>query len=1566
MAETLNYDSTPDYLKAADLHNLGAGNESIFSLDYLTSLPGRQAKFGIASIASGVNSIYNTGVAVANWFGAGAEEIDTAVQLSRLDSDLGAYYTENKSSTDLVGFVATSFVPGLGGIKLFNVGQKALKAAQGTGFIGESLATATGLLPTLEQTVVTAGKELAASQSSFTLLNYNVLKSIGQGFQQATLESLVFETAVTATMIKSPILSDLDYKDIGANIITGALLGGAIGGVLNAAGTYGKIKNEIKLGDLAQKDYTLRSSAAYLQSPSDRIVLAANDLSVTPAIDRAVAEGFEPLRRQRVESIHNDIRSGVHDLVGGRDAPLGNIVADTLVGMDPSQISNVMNGATRITRPGKNLTPREGETIGYVQLFGDDAGNVSFDPPTAITLADRLLTPEAIDRYVDSAKFGVKKNWNMVTSSGPNEIQARYMWAADAKIADGQIIWSTDIPLLERALATDVKGIVVDNGQWQYAVGRADLSNEIIQAKRDLAVELTKAQKSGWIHDLYGGARVTSDDIARAVNVSRDFLENSEAASAFARQDAQTAFNEFRKSQGLHGVVDLDYVPQNIAVGYRGNLIEGGPTLQEALVNIKYRQKLSQDQIDMAFTGITGSELAGQVVHISESQMIQANRFGAGASLLGFANGGYGTIASAMEQNGKVTANLIKKLSKDTSDTVESAALRLRENQVAAIEVANINTLAQKASGFDFYSINPTGDGLILKSVSTYRADVQAGKEGIQAPVIPNGIPVEIKFSSPEVGDAITAMIERNGARVSGRNSLAKAQGLEGNLQADVLYPRKPDPKKMPFFAFVKDETVTGAGAGHTSMIHAASESELAQLIGMVQGRTGFKVYTKADTEAFYKAQREYEFDRTLHENYIDSSLKSNGINSTFFPKTDSKVIVDEWLEHEQRADRNLAREAMATKLGNELDQLHTLGKAYTNISSSRYGVTAKSVEASSQNPYLDYAKTALDISRLSEYPTLVALNRHLENGMSRVYETVERSWKNSKFNDTDLADVNQKLQDAGINHAYKSSAEVLLANHTAPPQYLSRFIRGANSILANTFLRTDPLNALNNAVGANVLLAHETTQLIKGIKNANPALAGELSRLLEIGVPGTTDLIKSPTKLIASVMGDFVKGDSELSQFIKANGWSGRITDLNRSMLADLTVDGVETPVQLNSKLQSAFDKAKVLTEKLGVATGNQLVEEFNRFVAASVAKRISDLGVAAGVLDSASQLSYINTFINRTQGNILASQRPLIFQGPIGQAVGLFQTYQFNTIQQLFRGVSEGGPKDAAMLLGMQGTMYGLNGLPAFQFINQHIVGTASGNTAHTDAYAATYGAFGKTTGDWLMYGIPSNLIQTNLYSRGDINPRRLTVIPTSPADVVAVSAFGKFAGNIKESLGKIAGGADVWQTVLQGIEHNGLSRPLSGLAQTAQAASNPSGKVFSTTQAGDVGFINDFLSIATMSRFLGGKPLDEALANDEISRSLVYKAADKENKAAAAERFKAAVIGKRVPTDEAVGQYLRDYVHAGGRQVDFNKQLLHVMTRVDTPKANEIIRNLKGPYSQHMQMLMGGSRVAEFSDD
>jgi hypothetical protein len=300
---------------------------------------------------------------------------------------------------------------------------------------------------------------------------------------------------------------------------------------------------------------------------------------------------------------------------------------------------------------------------------------------------------------------------------------------------------------------------------------------------------------------------------------------------------------------------------------------------------------------------------------------------------------------------------------------------------------------------------------------------------------------------------------------------------------------------------------------------------------------------------------------------------------------------------------------------------------------------------------------------------------------------------------------------------------------------------------------------------------------------------------------------------------------------------------------------------------------------------------------------------------------------------------------------------------MQQMLRYVAEGGPKDAAMLLGLQGTIYGMAGLPGYNFINQHIVGTLSSNKAHTDLYDATYGIAGKQIGDFLTYGLPSNLLQANIYSRGDMNPRQFTVLPVDPSAIPIVHATVGALSNLKTTLGRLNDGGNAWETILQGFEHNGICRPLAGLAQVAQLG--VLGKETATSQSGTILGQNDLFHIATMARLAGGRPLDEALANDAVYRTNAYKAVDAARVKNLDGAIRTAVIGGQIPSNDQYARFAGEYAAIGGTQKNFNQHMLRVITSANTPQANAIAKQLQTPMGQNMQEIIGGSYPTSESD-
>ena len=337
------------------------------------------------------------------------------------------------------------------------------------------------------------------------------------------------------------------------------------------------------------------------------------------------------------------------------------------------------------------------------------------------------------------------------------------------------------------------------------------------------------------------------------------------------------------------------------------------------------------------------------------------------------------------------------------------------------------------------------------------------------------------------------------------------------------------------------------------------------------------------------------------------------------------------------------------------------------------------------------------------------------------------------------------------------------------------------------------------------------------------------------------------------------------------------------------------------------------------------------------------------------------MSVFTNRVQGNYISSQRPIVFQGVLGSAVSLFQTYSFNLMQQLLRHVENGDKRAVATLFGLQAGTFGLNGLPLFEAVNTHLIGNSSINQGHHDAYSAVPSILGKQLGDWMMYGTASAFPAFSsswpaLYTRGDINPRHMTILPVSPMDIPAVDASIRLVSNITDMGKKLVGGADITETLLQGLEHNGINRPLAGFAQVLNGKTT-------TSKGSLISASNDFSLLTTGSRILGAKPMDEAVALNNLFREQAYRAADTERQNHLGEKVKSYLYKNQFPPDDVMDGFMSDYARAGGRVENFNSAMQRWSKDANVSTVEKMRTKLGSSYGQRLNEIMGGTPLEDY---
>ena len=1057
-------------------------------------------------------------------------------------------------------------------------------------------------------------------------------------------------------------------------------------------------------------------------------------------------------------------------------------------------------------------------------------------------------------------------------------------------------------------------------------------------------------------------------EIAKIVNASEENIFG--AAEAADGWNLREQVRAIARNNGA--VIDPHTMPRYSKVITRSDrLADADGNLLEGMAIVEQKEKLWQEAADRIAAEVTGSIVPGEMLPSSAGMGNRIIGQDVGAGMVTSENGAYGSWSSFFSYVGQRTHNLKKVLQEKTAEILNPTLMKMATNVDDAIELSVLN---ERMRGLpNKYHLSDDGTKLVygkppvmddFVDEAAYQRAATKYAEELESLAADN-IPGTIEIKSPLVQKLVADHINLNNGRRISLQKIHSNNGYQDRFDEGVFYPIPRNPKDTPFFAYVVDDTVTGRG--HSKMIYAKDAETLEQMRNEIMSdpdlrEQGLRVLSKAESEEYYKSVGQFEFERTLSDNYINSALARKGKSESFLPLTDPNKIVTDFLAWHQGRDAALVRTTVEHKYARDFAKFRTAAEPATQAAKSKFGYISPQAYAENtvNNPAANLIKMALDISKVDEYPLWTPLNKFLDSAFSTVVDKVGKAFSQATSPEH-LLQVNEALAKAGYNKVIVDAPLYEAMNGSVPRNTLSNIVNKANAIIAGFAIRSDPFNALNNAVGSAVLLGPETKALIKTLRSMSPEGAAEFDAIAKIAVPGSGgDLTLSPAKLIASRIGKF-HSDKVEREWFKRHGFISSISEQYDQVLDNL---GLALARGDESYINKAFTGMKTLGDKAEKWSANKLAEEFNRYVAAGVAKDITDIAVKRGVMTADVQMSYINTFVNRTQGNYLASQRPVIFQGPIGQAIGLFQTYQFNLLQQVFRHIGEGQWKNVAVMAGLQGGIYGMNGLPAFNAINTHIIGSAGGNPEHKNLYDAIFSGAGKEAGEWLLYGGLSNGLglfhpdlKTNVYTRGDLNPRHVTLIPTDPSKVPIYQATERFFSNIKEGYTKVQMGADVWTTFLRGVEQNGISRPLAGMAQILEAAGRADKKVVSTNQQGNMLMAHDLYTLNSLMRVMGAKPLDEAIVNDTMFRMNTYRTADAQKRKVLGEAVKNTILSGKPLEPDQITKFADVYARSGGKQTEFGAWMANQYKNASVSQAEQMRQSLGADRSSALQIIMNG---------
>jgi hypothetical protein len=319
---------------------------------------------------------------------------------------------------------------------------------------------------------------------------------------------------------------------------------------------------------------------------------------------------------------------------------------------------------------------------------------------------------------------------------------------------------------------------------------------------------------------------------------------------------------------------------------------------------------------------------------------------------------------------------------------------------------------------------------------------------------------------------------------------------------------------------------------------------------------------------------------------------------------------------------------------------------------------------------------------------------------------------------------------------------------------------------------------------------------------------------------------------------------------------------------------------------------------------------------------------------LDDNGATIFARDFMDRAMGNYHSGQRPVMFQGTMGVAMGLFQTYMLTMAQNMYRNIELRDFKSLAKGMMAQSTVFGAGSLPGFDMISETIGDKFSED--NFDLTTGTFRALDDRLATAIIYGLPSSMGPA-LHTRGDISPRIPSPIgdPTKIAAVNMVGQTIEFGANVANAVRQ--NGGDVVNSVAQAMSLQSVSRPLARVSEFVTG--------YSVSKAGDV-YSNpeDVFSFAGVSaRVLGARTIMEAKAREGIYLDRTYGRIDREARMAVTGELKKAIRNNTL-SDSLYSELAEKFMAKNGSPTAWRQAVNDAVVNSDMTGKENVLNKLR----------------------
>ena len=716
------------------------------------------------------------------------------------------------------------------------------------------------------------------------------------------------------------------------------------------------------------------------------------------------------------------------------------------------------------------------------------------------------------------------------------------------------------------------------------------------------------------------------------------------------------------------------------------------------------------------------------------------------------------------------------------------------------------------------------------------------------------------------------------------------------------------------------------------SVLRAESALELQKKARIIQElHPEMRLLDQTDISAYKKFMDEYNYEAAFTRTSSDTTLRNNGILHDIDIKSGFQEIdnINNWLSRKEYA---ITRGAVTAHYGNEFAEASMYSKITNPYNDSKLlpkGERA-AVSKDGKDAYTDIIKVALNLTDNSAYPYWQHTNTYVTELATAVTNKIWEVGAALRSGGMDISEANAILASHGVKDAVYAPELWKLA--AMPDMSNAAFVAVSKvrHAISTSILRLDTMNAIVQSLAMPIMLSPAVSNALKNAKSIEE-------------VPSQVGLYKNAFSALR---------DKDLVQLYRDKHL---ISPSISGAMAAVDSAGQIMGATSNSEIMRLANGAQNMMAKFVnmLSKPTDYAEHMQRFIAVNIGHQ---LAVAQRMAEGSPEFwAYVSNFANKAAGNYTAGQRPAMFQGIVGQVAGVFQTYQFNMMQQFAKYIAEGDRKAITMQMALQGTIFGATSLPAFNLINQQLIGEYTSD--RSDIYSKTQEYTPTRLGQTLLYGGASTMLNAALWGRGDINPRTPTIVPILPQDMALIAMSVKAAQSLFDIAGAMLkqgseANPDLAISVGEAIAHAGINRPMSGIAEMLIGARTSQGGKLDVRLLG-----NDIMAVGTAIRILGAKPLDESIALDAYQRQLRYKAVTTARLTVIGKDLRTQLLGTGDLDQSTIDAFAEKYSKAGGDLRAFRKFYLRALRDVSTPRAIQLLHSMKNsPYAEQYQMAMG----------